>query len=457
MMKRLFCAIALAFGLGSPAALAQFEVNIQEGVLKPTPIAIPNFEAIGVDPEVAQTISDVVRSDLESTGLFTITPEDAYIQTDLNIEVAPRFADWKIIQTDALVVGTVEQITRDGNELIRGSVRMWDVYGEELMRFEDSAGRQVSGRRFTTTPEDVRRIAHKIADAIYSRLTGEDGYFDTRIVYIAETGPKNARIKRLAIMDADGANVKYLTSGAFTVLTPRFSPEAQQITYMSYEGGIPRVYLYDLRRARQEVLGNFRNMTFAPRFSRDGNSVLLTQATNGNSDIYLMDLQTRQSRRLTDHPAIDTSPSMSPDGRQIVFNSDRGGSPQLYVMNTNGTTRVCPSGGRDIACRITFGSGRYSTPVWSPRGDLIAFTKQSRGRFHIGVIGIDGQGERLLTESYLDEGPDWSPNGRVITFFRGRAPGASPELWSVDLTGRNLRRLVTPTDASDPAWSPLLG
>ncbi len=333
---------------------------------------------------------------------------------------------------------------------------MWDVYGEELMRFEDSAGRQVSGRRFTTTPEDVRRIAHKIADAIYSRLTGEDGYFDTRIVYIAETGPKNARIKRLAIMDADGANVKYLTSGAFTVLTPRFSPEAQQITYMSYEGGIPRVYLYDLRRARQEVLGNFRSMTFAPRFSRDGNSVLLTQATNGNSDIYLMDLQTRQSRRLTDHPAIDTSPSMSPDGRQIVFNSDRGGSPQLYIMNTNGTPRTCPSGGRDVACRITFGSGRYSTPVWSPRGDLIAFTKQTRGRFHIGVIGIDGRGERLLTESYLDEGPDWSPNGRVITFFREPSPGASPTLWSVDLTGRNLRPLVTPTDASDPAWSPLL-
>ena len=257
-------------------------------------------------------------------------------------------------------------------------------------------------------------------------------------------------------MHADGANVKYLTSGAFTVLSPRFSPEAQQITYMSYEGGIPRVYLYDLRRARQEVLGNFRNMTFAPRFSRDGGSVLLTQATNGNSDIYLMDLQTRQSRRLTDHPAIDTSPSMSPDGRQIVFNSDRGGSPQLYVMNTNGTPRTCPSGGRDIACRITFGSGRYSTPVWSPRGDLIAFTKQSRGRFNIGVIGIDGQGERVLTESYLDEGPDWSPNGRVITFFRETAPGAPPKLWSVDLTGRNLRQLPTPTDASDPAWSPLL-
>ena len=456
MLKRLLATLTLMLALPFPLVSAQLNVVVDRADLKPTPIAIPDFEAIGVDSDIARQISDVIRADLASTGLFAMTPPDAFIQRDLNIEVAPRFADWKIINSDALVVGTVEQITRDGNVLIRGSVRMWDVYGEELMRFEDSRGRQVSGRRFTTTPEDIRRIAHKIADAIYSRLTGENGYFDTRIVYISETGPKTNRRKRLAIMDADGANVKYLTSGTFTVLTPRFSPTAQQITYMSYEGGMPRVYLYDLRRARQEVLGNFRNMTFAPRFSQDGNSVLLTQATDGNSDIYIMNLQTKQTRRLTEHPAIDTSPSMSPDGRQIVFNSDRGGSPQLYIMNTNGTPRICPSGGRDIACRITFGAGRYSTPVWSPRGDLIAFTKQSLGKFHIGVIGIDGDGERLLTESYLDEGPDWSPNGRVITFFRERAPGASPQLWSVDLTGRNLRRVKTPNDASDPAWSPLL-
>ncbi|MEO0548717.1 MAG: Tol-Pal system beta propeller repeat protein TolB [Pseudomonadota bacterium] len=456
MLKRVLAAAALALAGLLPVASAQLEVNIGKENFQPTPIAIPTFEANGVDPAIAEEISTIVRNDLLSTGLFTITPESAHIQKDVNIEVAPRFADWKIINSDALVVGSVESVVRDGNELLRGSVRLWDVYGEELMRFEDESGRQVSGRRFLTNPEDLRRIAHKISDAIYTRLTGETGYFDTRIVYIAETGQKDARVKRLAIMDSDGANVQYLTSGRFTVLTPRFSPEAQQITYMSYEGGVPRVYLYDLRRGRQEVLGNFRNMTFAPRFSRDGGSVLLTQAINGNSEIYIMDLQTRESRRLTDHPSIDTSPSMSPDGRQIVFNSDRGGSPQLYIMNTDGTPRTCPSGGRDVACRITFGAGRYSTPVWSPRGDLIAFTKQANRKFYIGVIGTDGDGERLLTEAYLDEGPDWSPNGRVITFFRESSPGAPPTLWSVDLTGRNLRRLPTPTDASDPAWSPLL-
>ncbi|WP_084420631.1 Tol-Pal system beta propeller repeat protein TolB [Henriciella litoralis] len=451
MLKSIATALVGAFVLMVQAAHAQITVNISEGTLKPTPIAIPVFEAVGGDRQLAADITAVVQNDLLSTGLFTITPQSAYIQRDLSINTQPRFADWKIIQTDALVVGEVDRVTVEGVEFIRASVRLWDVYGEQVMRLEGQAG-----RRFTAKPEDWRRIAHKIADTIYTRLTGEDPYFDSRIVYIAESGPKDARTKRLAIMDSDGANVKYLTSGTFTVLTPRFSPSNQKITYMSYENNRPRVYLFDIENGRQEVLGNFSNMTFAPRFTKDGQSVLLTQANGGNSDIYMRDLVTQQTRRLTDHPAIDTSPSMSPDGRQIVFNSDRGGSPQLYIMNTDGSSLTCPSGGRDTACRITFGSGRYSTPVWSPRGDLIAFTKQSRGRFSIGVIGTDGKGERILTESYLDEGPEWSPNGRVITFFRESSPGASPQLWSVDLTGRNLRQIPTPTSASDPAWSPLL-
>tara|TARA_Y100001947_G_scaffold70216_1_gene59072 strand:+ start:102 stop:1460 length:1359 start_codon:yes stop_codon:yes gene_type:complete len=451
MMKSIAAYLFAALVAVIPAATAQVTVNISEGTLKPTPIAIPVFEAEGADRQLATDITSVIQNDLLSTGLFEITPQSAFIQRDLSINTQPRFADWKIIQTDALVVGEVDRVTIEGVEFIRASVRLWDVYGEEVMRLEGQAG-----RRFTAKPEDWRRIAHKIADTIYARLTGEDPYFDSRIVYVAETGPKDDRTKRLAIMDSDGANVKYLTSGTFTVLTPRFSPSNQQITYMSFENNRPRVYLFDIQSGRQEVLGNFQNMTFAPRFSRDGQSVLLTQAVNGNSDIYLRDLVTQSTRRLTDHPAIDTSPSMSPDGRQIVFNSDRGGSPQLYIMNTDGSAMTCPSGGRDTACRITFGSGRYSTPVWSPRGDLIAFTKQSRGRFSIGVIGTDGEGERVLTESYLDEGPEWSPNGRVITFFRERAPGAGPQLWSVDLTGRNLRQIPTPTQGSDPAWSPLL-
>lgn len=441
-----FALVALLVAAALPAA-AQLQVRVTDGNFTKTPLAIPNFEVRSGDPELANNIADVVRADLESTGLFEIQNDAAFIQTDLSIDVQPRFADWRIIKTEGLVVGAFEELP-DGKVAV--SFRLWDIYAGDVMRINGQPG-----RRLTTTPDNWRRIAHKIADSIYQRITGEDPYFDSRIVYIAETGPKLDRVKRLAIMDADGANQQYLTTGRHTVLTPRFSPSAQEITYMSYEGNKPRVYLFNIETGRQELLGNFDGMTFAPRFSRDGQSVLLTQARGGNSDIYIMNLRTRQSRRLTDHPAIDTSPSMSPDGRALVFTSDRGGSPQLYIMNTDGSPRTCPSGGRDKACRITFGKGQYSTPVWSPRGDLIAFTKQS-GRFFIGVIGTDGKGERLLTEAYLDEGPDWSPNGRVITYFRESRPGAGPQLWSVDLSGRNEQRLTTETDASDPAWSPLL-
>lgn len=450
MLKRLMpllAVIMLALGLAAPAS-AQLQVRVDEGNFKPTPIAIPDFQVTGTNTQLARQIADVVRADLASTGLFDMQNPASFIQRDLSINAEPRFADWKIIRTDALVVGAFEELP-DGKLAV--SFRLWDVYGGELMRINGEPG-----RRLTTTPENWRRIAHKIADSIYTRLTGEDPYFDTRIVYIAETGPKTERVKRLAIMDSDGANQQYLTSGRSTVLTPRFSPSAQEITYMSFEGGRPRVYLFNIETGRQELLGNFPGMTFAPRFATDGQSVLLSQAQRGNTDIYIMNLRTRESRRLTDHPAIDTSPSMSPDGQSIVFNSDRGGTPQLYIMNTDGSPRACPSGGRDTACRITFGRGRYSTPVWSPRGDLIAFTKQEAGKFYIGVIGIDGKGERLLSESYLDEGPDWSPNGRVIVFFRENRPGAGPQLWSVDLSGRNERRVMTQTDASDPAWSPVL-
>lgn len=450
-MRKLLLALcasaALIVGSTLPAS-AQLQVRVDQSNYAPTPLAIPDFQIRGSDVDMAKQIADVVRADLESTGLFEMQNPASFIQKDLSIDSIPRFSDWKIIKSDGLVVGGYEELP-DGK--IAVSFRLWDVYAGEVMRINGKPG-----RRLTTTPDNWRRIAHKIADSIYQRLTGEDPYFDTRIVYIAETGLKTKRVKRLAIMDRDGENQEYLTAGRHTVLTPRFSPSAQEITYMSYEGNKPRVYLFNIETGRQELLGNFPGMTFAPRFSRDGQSVLLTQASRGNSEIYIMNLRTRESRRLTNHPAIDTSASMSPDGKSLVFTSDRGGSPQLYIMNTDGSPRTCPSGGRDKACRITFNRGSYSTPVWSPRGDLVAFTKQSAGRFHIGVIGTDGEGERLLTEAYLDEGPDWSPNGRVITYFRESRPGAGPQLWSIDLSGRNAQRLPTQTDASDPAWSPLL-
>ena len=444
-MFRIMSMILVSLSLIIAVAKAELTIQLTEGTYEPLQTAVPDFNAIGgeVADQYAQQIADVVRNDLQSSGLFALQDTSSFIQKQVDITNPPGFTVWKITKTDALIVGQVELLE---NDLLQVDFRLWDIYGQG----------EAASERYTTKIENWRRTSHKIADNIYKRLTGELGFFDSRIVYIAETGPKTNRVKRLAMMDYDGANLKYLTEGDQIVLTPRFSPSLQQITYMSYEQGLPRVFLFNIDSNRREVLGDFDGMTFAPRFSRDGESVLLTQSKDGNSEIYLMDLRNHRSRRLTNHPAIDTSPSMSPDGDRIVFTSDRGGSPQLYVMNVNGRNMACPSGERKNVCRITYGQGSYSTPVWSPRGDLIAFTKQANRRFFIGVIGIDGEGERILSESYLDEGPDWSPNGRVVIFFREERPGAPARLWSVDLTGRNLRMIDTPTDASDPAWSPLL-
>jgi TolB protein len=290
-------------------------------------------------------------------------------------------------------------------------------------------------------------MAHKVADEVYSRITGEGGYFDSRVVFVSETGPKDQRSKRLAIMDYDGANVRFLTDSSSLVLAPRFSPSGDRVLYTGYQTGFPRIYVLDIGSVQQRVLESAEGtMSFAPRFSPSGNTVVYSLSQGGNTDIYTMDINSGQSLRLTNTPSIETAPSYSPDGSQIVFESDRSGSPQLYIMS---------SGGGE-ARRISFGQGRYGTPVWSPRGDLVAFTKQNAGRFHIGVMRTDGSEERLLTASFLDEGPTWSPNGRVIMFTREtQGEGGASSLYSVDITGRVLRPVNTPEGGSDPSWSPL--
>jgi len=415
------------------AATGRARIDVTQGHLNPMPIAVIDFiGADGATAQVGRDISGVIRANLDRSGLFRPIAQQAFIERVEDLSVPPRFADWRIIDAQALVVGQVESLP-DGR--IRVNVALWDVLGE----------RQLGRWEIHRTPDGWRRIAHHVSDKIYEELTGERGYFDTRVVFVSESGPRTRRVKRLMVMDQDGANPFFLTGADAMAITPRFSPSTQMIAYMSFETGAPRVFLYNLQTNRREVMGDFPGMTFAPRFNPDGTGVVFTLDLNGNSEIFAMDLRSRARRRLTNHAAIDTSPSYSPDDNQITFNSDRGGSPQIYVMNADG------SGQR----RISFGEGRYSTPVWSPRGDLIAFTRQSGGRFAIGVMRPDGSGERILTESYLDEAPTWSPNGRVIMFFReGRGEG--PRLWSVDLTGRNLRQIPTQTEASDPAWSPLL-
>jgi TolB protein len=432
--------ITALFGLLCSSALrAELRIDITSGHVEPMPIAIPAFPGgAGGEIQAGQDIAGVVSADLERSGLFRPLDPRSFIQNISAGDTQPRFPDWRQINAQALVTGTVKSQS-DGR--LRVEFRLWDVFAEQ----------QLTGYGYTTTQQNWRRIAHIIADEIYKRITGEEGYFDTRIVYVAESGPAEKRIKRLAIMDQDGANNRILTDGRALVLTPRFSPSAQEITYLSYGSGTPRVYLFNIDTGQQEVVGDFPGMTFAPRFSPDGNRVVLSRAENGVSNLFTLDLRTRRATRLTDSQAIDTSPCFSPDGSRIVFNSDRGGSQQLYVMSADGGD----------AKRISFGAGKYGTPVWSPRGDMIAFTKIDGGSFYIGVMRPDGSGERLLTRDFLVEGPTWAPNGRVLMYFRqsptdSRGHGGSSRLFSIDLTGANQREVITAQDASDPAWSPLL-
>ena len=427
-------AIAGGLALTPRAASAVVRLDISEGNFQPLPIAIPKF--IGARPDdddTATGVTQIITSDLQRSGLFAPIDPAAYIERIASVDAVPRFPDWRNINAQALVTG---RVGRQSDGRLQSEFRLWDVL----------SGQQLDGKQYLTTPDNWRRIAHIISDAIYERLTGLGGYFDSRIVFIDETGPTERRIKRLAIMDQDGANVRYLTRGDELVLTPRFSPSTQEITYMAYGQGDPRVYLYNIETGQREIVGNFPGMSFSPRFSPDGQRVIMSLQEGSNANIFVMDLRSKATTRLTDTPAIDTAPSYSPDGSQICFESDRGGHQQIYVMSAAGGP----------AQRISFGEGTYSTPVWSPRGDYIAFTRLLQDKFAIGVMKPDGTGERILTEGFHNEGPTFSPNGRVVMFFRDPGGNSGPSLFTVDISGRNEQRVPTPGYASDPAWSPLL-
>jgi TolB protein len=430
-------ALKLAGGLAAltaagSAARAQTRVPITGGEIKPIDIAIPNFvPGTPQDGEVAAGVTQVITNNLKRSGLFNPIDPAAYVEQITSLDVAPQFNSWRQINAQALVTG---RITRQSDGRLKAEFRLWDVF----------SGQQLTGQQYFTSADFWRRVGHIISDQVYERLTGDKGYFDSRVVFVDESGPKERRVKRLAIMDQDGANVRYLTRGEDLVLTPRFSPSTQEITYMAFGKGDPRVLLYNIETGQREVVGNFPGMTFAPRFSPDGQSVIMSLQQGSNANLFVMDLRSKSTTRLTDTPAIDTAPSYSPDGASICFESDRGGKPQIYVMSASG----------GAAQRISFGPGIYSTPVWSPRGDFIAFTKQGEGQFAIGLMRPDGKDERILTSGYHNEGPTFAPNGRVLMFFRDL--GAGPSLFTIDVTGRYEQREPTPGFASDPAWSPLL-
>ncbi|PVH29040.1 Tol-Pal system beta propeller repeat protein TolB [Pararhodobacter oceanensis] len=435
--RRPVLGLLAGFALAPKLAFAQqtpLRIEINEGVIEPVPFAVPAFVAEnGAGSEYATSLAQVIADNLTGTGLLREIPQSSHIGRITSFDSPVQFSDWRTINARALVTGAV----RVNAQQITVKFRLFDVVtGQQL-----GDGLQLDGRT-----DAWRRMAHRVSDQVYQRLTGESGYFDSRVVFIAESGPRTNRRKQVAIMDQDGANTQYLTDGTSLAFAPRFSPTGDRILFTSYETGFPRIYLMDVASRRRQVIGDQPGeMTFAPRFAPDGQSVVYSLSVGGSTDLYMLNLTSGQRWQLTQTQAIDTAPSFAPDGQRVIFESDRSGNSQLYIMPVAG----------GAAERVSQGQGRYSTPVWSPRGDLVAFTKQLNGRFHIGVMRTDGSNERLLTASFLDEGPTWSPNGRVIMFTREEA-GGDPVLMTVDITGRNLRRVPTPGPASDPSWSPLL-
>ncbi len=438
LVVRVMAGLAFALAAFAPA-LAQEEIRITQGELRARPISVPDF--IGPDEAsraLGADIAGVIINDLESSGWFDASDPASHIQQISDIDVQPRFADWRLIGSEALVAGSVEVLSSGD---VRVAFRLWNVQTQS----------QMAGLRFETTRDNWRRVAHQVADRVYERLLGDEGYFDTRIVYIHESGPKTNPVTRLAIMDQDGANPEFLTNGDYMVLLPTFSPTAQQIAYVSFRDMRPTTYLFDIETGREERLFEIspEAESYSARFSPDGQSIVTTVSQGGNSDIHVFNLSTRRLTRITNEPSLEAEPSFDPTGRRIVFRSNRAGesSSHLYTMNVDGT---------DVR-RLTFGQGIYGTPVWSPRGDYIAFTNQSRGQFRLGVIRPDGTGERIITQNFKIDRPTWSPNGRVL-MFSVEYPGSQirKEIRTIDVTGRNERVLNTPGNASDPAWSPLL-
>ena len=428
--------INFSFAVAQKNVAPQLDMTVNRGVIKPISLAVPSFiKESGASSIISRELAKVISNNLNGTGLFKSIPQAAYVSTPLSFNTPVQFSDWSIINADVLVVGSVG-LKPDGRLEVK--FRLWDVSQQKEIG---------KGKQYFTNSESWRRISHKISDTIYTRVTGEGAYFDSRVVFVSETGPKDNRTKRLAIMDQDGANFRLLKHPPSLVIAPRFSPTSNKIIFTGYETGKPRVYLMDLSSGEITSLPELQGMSFAPRFSADGSEIVLSMTENGNTDIFINDLALGTKRRLTTNIAIDTAPSFSPDGNSIVFESDRGGGQQLYIISSEGGE----------AKRISFGKGRYATPVWSPRGDLIAFTKIKEGKFHIGVMRVDGTKERLLTTSFLDEGPAWAPNGRVLMFFR-ETPGkaGAPSIYSIDISGRNLRKIKTSSFASDPNWSKIL-
>jgi TolB protein len=432
MWKRAFLTGVVLCTISSTAlAQSTLRVDITQGVGSPLILTVPDapsgvIAGVADGSDAGTALSSIVRNDLASVGLYRLISS----KVDLSAGGAFSLLPFQKLGAQALVVG---RASAGGNGLLSFECSLFDVFGTRRELY----------RRILVTPQQWRRAAHKCADLVFEHTTGDQGHFDTRIVMVAETGPKIVRTTALSAIDYDGANPQQLTQGSQLVAMPRYSPDGRSIAFMAYLGGMPRILVADLTSGQSIPLELPAGVPFAPRFSPDSRKLVLAIAREEDSDIYEIDLASRAIVQLTDDPGMDISPSYSPDGQRIVFESTRSGQQQLYVMNADGGK----------ATRISFGAGRYGSPVWSPRGDFIAFTRVNGNSMQIGVMRSDGTRERILTNGSLDESPSWDLAGRTILFQHGLGGDLPPEIWTVDLTGKVKHRVMAEIGGSDPYWS----
>ena len=437
-MKKLLLATALCSLFVSQIKANEESVTIDKGVIEPVYIAICPFFG---EESKNDVISMIVKSDLSSTGLFLPIKENAFLQNISSYNVDVAYQNWNAIHARYLVFGDVQYVE---NNKVKVRFKLYDIL---LQRKEVEYVLEGNIR-------SLRKMAHLVSNEIYKRITGSEGYFDTKVAYVSVTRQRNGKkINRLAIMDHDGAAHKFLTDGSNIVLTPRFSPDKDELIFFAYGEKVVRGRrktlvgnLYKYSFDTNTITAVFKDspyMNYAPRYSPDGKKLLYSMSNDsGYSSLYVMDLATKSVKRLTRGACIDTSPCYSPDMKKIVFNSDRGGSQQIYMMNVDGS---------DIH-RVSFGKGRYATPVWSPDGKWIAFTRMWGRKFYIGIMKPDGSKERLLACGHLVESPAWAPNSRVLMFAHQDRSGTE-RMHSIDITGYNQREIPTPMDGITPEWA----
>lgn len=420
-------------------AYAELKVDIVAGAVEPISVAVQKFE-VGSHASTrdAAMLRDVVDNDLKSTGLFRIVNRNA-LPEFVKMGDMPDFKLWSAVRAQVLVQA---KLTRQVDDMYRLEFYVWDVQG----------GEQIEAQSLVASKKSMRRLAHIMADAIYERLTGEVGYFDTQIVFITETGPMGERVKRMAIMDQDGYNMRYLSDDKTFVMSPSFSPNMHTVVFLSYRDEDPMIWTLDLETGEQRRLGQFGGMNFAPQFSPDGRRIALSLVKRGVTHIYEYDIENKTLRQLTSGGTINTSPSYSPDGKKMAYNSNRSGSQQIHVLDLE-------SGQQE---RITFGAGRYATPAWSPDGRFIAFTKIADDTFYIGIMSPTGRNEKILAGGWFMEAPSWAPGSRRLVYYETEKDDDDIERHShirtVDIMGQNIYEIKLPdgVHGMEPTWSPRL-